>query len=85
MRKSKLKPFSLGFEVNSEVQTGSANEYIYRCLRSLIMYGEILPGTSMTLRGVGKEFGVSMTPIREAVRRLVAEGALNLSIFKIVG
>ena len=80
MSKGKLKQFSLGLEVNSEVPTGSANEYIYRRLRSLIMHGEIFPGTSMTLRGVGKEFGVSMTPIREAVRRLVAEGALNLSI-----
>ena len=80
MSKGKLKQFSLGFEVNSEVPTGSANEYIYRRLRSLIMHGEVLPGTSMTLRGVGKEFGVSMTPIREAVRRLVAEGALNLSV-----
>jgi DNA-binding GntR family transcriptional regulator len=33
----------------------------------------------MTLRGIGGEFGVSMTPAREAVRRLVAEGALMLS------
>ncbi len=33
----------------------------------------------MTLRGLGKQFGVSMTPAREAVRRLVAEGALTLS------
>lgn len=44
------------------------------------MQGEIPPGTTMTLRGIGSEFGVSMTPAREAVRRLVAEGALTLSI-----
>lgn len=43
------------------------------------MHGEILPGTSMTLRGIGAEFGASMTPAREAVRRLAAEGALTLS------
>ena len=32
-----------------------------------------------TLRGIGKQYSVSMTPAREAVRRLVAEGALSLS------
>ena len=43
------------------------------------MHGEIAPGQALTLRGIGKEFDVSMTPAREAVRRLVAEGALFLS------
>lgn len=43
------------------------------------MHGEVSPGQSLTLRGIGKEFDVSMTPAREAVRRLVAEGALFLS------
>jgi DNA-binding GntR family transcriptional regulator len=43
------------------------------------MHGEIGPGEALTLRGIGKEFGVSMTPARESVRRLVAEGALTLS------
>lgn len=43
------------------------------------MYGEIAPGQSLTLRGIGREFGVSMTPAREALRRLVAEGALTLT------
>lgn len=33
----------------------------------------------MTLRGIGNTYDVSMTPAREAVRRLVAEGALFLS------
>ncbi len=43
------------------------------------MHGEIGPGQALTLRGIGKDFEVSMTPAREAVRRLVAEGALTLS------
>ena len=57
----------------------AAHDRVYRALRSRIMHGEIDPGQAMTLRGIGKEFGVSMTPAREAVRRLVAEGALSLS------
>ena len=37
------------------------------------------PGEALTLRGVAGELGVSMTPAREAVRRLAAEGALAMS------
>lgn len=33
----------------------------------------------MTLRAIGREFGASMTPAREALRRLVAEGGLAMS------
>ena len=57
----------------------AAHERLYRTLRQQVMHGELDPGQSLTLRGLGKAFGVSMTPAREAVRRLVAEGALTLS------
>ena len=57
----------------------SAHEHVYRGLRSRIMHGQVSPGTPFTLRGVGQEFGVSMTPSREAIRRLAAEGALSIS------
>lgn len=59
--------------------TPSAHDRVYRGLRTRIMHGDIAPGQALTLRGIGKEFGVSMTPAREAVRRLVAEWALTLS------
>ncbi|MDE4097465.1 MULTISPECIES: GntR family transcriptional regulator [Rhodobacterales] len=57
----------------------SAHDRVYRALRTRIMHGEIAPGEALTLRGIGREFDVSMTPARESVRRLVAEGALFLS------
>lgn len=44
------------------------------------MHGEVVPGSALTLRGIGQEFGTSMTPAREAARRLVAEGALTMSV-----
>ena len=59
--------------------TTAAHERVYRALRTRIMHGEIGPGEALTLRGIGKAYEVSMTPAREAVRRLVAEGALSLS------
>ncbi|MBE0455042.1 GntR family transcriptional regulator [Roseovarius autotrophicus] len=56
-----------------------AHDRVYRGLRSRIMHGEIAPGQALTLRGLAAEYGVSMTPAREALRRLSAEGALTLS------
>jgi DNA-binding GntR family transcriptional regulator len=56
-----------------------AHDRIYRAMRTRIMHGDIAPGHALTLRGLGREYGVSMTPAREALRRLVAEGALFLS------
>jgi DNA-binding GntR family transcriptional regulator len=59
--------------------TAAAHDRLYRALRTQVMHGELAPGQALTLRGLGKSFGVSMTPVREALRRLVAEGALTLS------
>ena len=56
-----------------------AHERLYRSLRQQVMHGELAPGQALTLRGIAKTFDVSMTPAREAVRRLVAEGAFTLS------
>ena len=57
----------------------SAHDRVYRSLRTQVMHGELAPGQALTLRGLGKTFDVSMTPVREAVQRLVAEGALTMS------
>lgn len=59
--------------------TVSAHDRVYRGLRNKIMFGQMSPGESLTLRGIGRDYDVSMTPAREAVQRLVAEGALSMS------
>ena len=56
-----------------------AHERLYRTLRQQVMHGELPPGQPITLRGLALQHGVSMTPAREAVRRLAAEGALTIS------
>lgn len=65
--------------VRTDTVAPAAHERLYRALRQQVMHGEMAPGQALTLRGLGRTFGVSMTPAREAVRRLVAEGALTLS------
>jgi DNA-binding GntR family transcriptional regulator len=57
----------------------AAHERVYRTLRQQVMHGELAPGLPITIRGAAAQFGVSMTPAREAVRRLAAEGALTVS------
>lgn len=57
----------------------SAHERLYRSLRQRILTGDLPPGQPLTLRGIAAQAGLSVTPAREAVRRLAAEGALSLS------
>ncbi len=59
--------------------TLSVHEAVYRALRWQIMIGHVTPGKNLTLRGISALFKVSMTPVRESVRRLNAEGAIILS------
>jgi DNA-binding GntR family transcriptional regulator len=56
---------------------GTLQEWVYRQLREAIMTGQFIPGRSVTLRGVATMLDVSPMPVREAVRRLVAERALE--------
>jgi DNA-binding GntR family transcriptional regulator len=58
----------------------SAHDRLYRSLRQQIMHGEVPPGKALTLRGIAAAHGISVTPVREALQRLVAEGALTLSL-----
>ncbi len=59
--------------------TLSAHDRLYRSLRQQVMHGELAPGQALTLRGLAEAHGMSVTPVREALQRLVAEGALTLS------
>ncbi|WP_170417315.1 GntR family transcriptional regulator [Ruegeria atlantica] len=53
-----------------------AHEQVYQTLRSQIMYGELVPGQPVTIQGLTDSLGVGMTPVREAIRRLISDGAL---------
>ncbi|MBO9447652.1 GntR family transcriptional regulator [Ruegeria sp. R14_0] len=64
----------------SDAKTGEgkkpAHEQVYQTLRSQIMYGELVPGQPVTIQGLTDSLGVGMTPVREAIRRLISDGAL---------
>ena len=56
------------------------HDQLFRTLRKRVMFGEVSPGQAMTLRGIATEFEISVTPVREALKRLAAEGALSISV-----
>lgn len=53
-------------------------ERVYQQLRFDIMTGKFVPGKAVTIRGLAEKMGTSPMPVREALRRLVAEQALQL-------
>ncbi len=64
---------------SSLANTGvTTHESVYRGLRNRILFGGVPPGSAVTLRGLAEDMGVSPMPIREAVRRLIAERALKM-------
>lgn len=52
--------------------------YAYEELRRRILTGEIPPGSVFSQTMLAQEIGVSTTPLREALRRLAAEGMVQL-------
>jgi len=53
------------------------HQVVYERLRDMILCGELEPGQAVTIQGLVATLGAGMTPVREAIRRLTAEGALD--------
>ncbi|MEO0388974.1 MAG: GntR family transcriptional regulator [Pseudomonadota bacterium] len=58
------------------IDQSSLRDSAYQSLRDAFISGVFAPGDVLSLRSLADQLGISMTPVREAVRRLVAEGAL---------
>lgn len=54
-----------------------AHELVYQQLRARILFGDIAPGQAVTIQGLVDTLGAGMTPVREAIRRLTSDGALE--------
>ncbi len=52
-------------------------ELVTRRLREMVISGELRPGARLRQIQLAAEFGISPTPVREALRRLVSEGYLQ--------
>ncbi|WP_377828267.1 GntR family transcriptional regulator [Bradyrhizobium lupini] len=61
------------------VARGSMADQVYRHLRDGLMAGRFAPGQRLMIRGLAEALGSSPMPVREALRRLQADGAFEFS------
>ncbi|MEO9655125.1 GntR family transcriptional regulator [Marinomonas sp.] len=72
------KPAPLNITLTDRNDGVTITEWVYEVLRHAVMCGQILPGRSLSLRELAKILGVSPMPVREAIKRLCAERALEV-------
>lgn len=55
-----------------------AHQSVYETLRDKVLFGELAPGQAVTIQGLTEELDAGITPVREAIRRLISSGALSM-------
>lgn len=63
--------------MESPEDTAISPDDVFDVLRTRILHGELRPGTSLSQVQLAADLGVSRTPLREAIRRLQAEGLIT--------
>lgn len=61
----------------AQAPPGTAQQHVLAWLRAAIVAGELKPGQRVTQDEVGERIGVSVAPVREALRVLEQEGQLT--------
>jgi DNA-binding GntR family transcriptional regulator len=64
-------------KINLDTSGATIQQRAYEALREAVITGLFVPGELVTLRSLGERLGVSEMPVREALRRLIAEGAFE--------
>jgi hypothetical protein len=65
-------------DTNAQPNSQNLHEAIFQKLRSLLVEGVITPGSKLNERELAESLNVSRTPIREAIKRLAADGLVEL-------
>ncbi|MEU3253566.1 GntR family transcriptional regulator [Streptomyces sp. NPDC006997] len=60
------------------VQRASVRGQVLDALRAALVAGELVPGEVYSAPVLGERFGVSATPVREAMQQLALEGAVEV-------
>lgn len=60
----------------------SLEEHVYELIKQDILSGRLAPGTQLVEARLAEEFGVSKTPVREALIRLRLDGLVDIERFR---
>jgi DNA-binding GntR family transcriptional regulator len=72
------------FEIAPQIDRRTLTDSVYVHLREQLAVGGLVPGERLSLRELGSEMGVSVMPVREAVNRLGAERALEVTAARVL-
>jgi len=61
------------------IASKTKNVAVYNKLRQGIIKGKLKPGQKVVMADLAKAFGLSETPVREAIRRLESEGYIDFT------
>ena len=61
------------------IASKTKNVAVYRKLRQAILKGKLKPGQKIVMADLAKTFGLSETPVREAIRRLESDGYVQFT------
>src|ERR1700751_459315 len=74
---AKTKPRGAGPPKRPRRTRGTGAGYVYDSLKAQILDLELKPGTLLDETVVSRQFGVSRSPVREALNRLSSEGLVQ--------
>jgi DNA-binding GntR family transcriptional regulator len=61
------------------IASKTKNVAVYKKLRQAIIKGKLKPGQKLVMADLAKSFGLSETPVREAIRRLESDGYVQFT------
>lgn len=64
-------------KIEELTETAALREQVYLTICQALMRGEFAPGQKITIRALASTTGTSLTPVRDALNRLVAENILR--------
>lgn len=60
-----------------ESKEKTVRQRAYECIRRMVVNGELAAGDRLSTPELARQLGISRTPVREAISRLVSEGLLH--------